>query len=80
MPITLRIGNAIYRHVEEPVTAESMTAEQAEIAAHEIGVDIGALALYLKEQGLQKDYSNAMQIAQRFEGMADALAKQSMGA
>ena len=75
MSISLRIGNEVYRRVVE---AESMTSEQAEVAAHEIGVDIGALALYLKEQGLDKDYDNAMMVAQRFEQMANALAKQGL--
>lgn len=74
MSISLRIGNEVYRRVE----AESMTPEQAEVAAHEIGVDIGALALFLKEQGLDKDYQNAMMIAERFEGMANAIAKKSL--
>jgi hypothetical protein len=71
----LRIGNEIYRRVVE---AESMTPDQAEVAAIEIARDIGALALFLKEQGLEKDYGNAMMIAERFEGMANAIAKQGL--
>ena len=74
----LRVGNAVYRR--RVVEAESMTQDQAEVAAVDIARDIGALALFLKEQGFGKDYDNAMQIASRFEGMANALAKQGAGA
>ena len=89
----LRMGSKIYRQVETddagaPMShfastlkrLAAMSDDEAEVAAHEIGVDIGALALYLKEQRLGKDYDNAMQIAERFEGMANAIAKKSVGA
>ena len=73
-PFVIRAG-AVYRRV---VKAESMTSEQAEQAAHDISVEIGALALFLKEQKLGKDYDNAMAVAQRFEQMSAALGKQNV--
>lgn len=75
MSATIRIGNEIYRRV---VTAENMSDDQAEVAATEIARDIGALALYLKEKGLDKDYNNMMTIAGRFEQMANGIAKMGL--
>lgn len=75
MSATIRIGNEVYRRV---VTAENMTDDQAEVAATEIARDIGALALYLKEKGLDKDYTNMMTIADRFEKMANGIAKMGL--
>ena len=66
-------AGAIYRKVEA-----QLTAEQAEQTAVDVAQDIRTLALFLKEQGLGKDYDNAMAVAQRFEQMANALAKQQL--
>jgi hypothetical protein len=68
----IRAG-AVYRQVEA-----QMTPEQAEETAIGVATDIKTLALFLKEQGLDKDYGNAMTIAQRFEQMANGLAKMSL--
>jgi len=83
---SLRIGNEIYTQTETPTTIRiagktyvlaQMTAEQAEAAALEISQDISALALFLKAQGLEKDYTNAMGVADSFSKMADKLGMQS---
>jgi len=68
----IRAG-AVYRRVEA-----QLNSEQAEELAVSISGDTKTLALFLKEQGLDKDHKNMMQVAQLFDNMAAALEKKNV--
>lgn len=66
-PTVIRIAGKEY------VLAQ-MTPDQAAKAALDISTDIGALGLYLKEKGFDKDAANMEAIAGIFSKTADQLA------